>query len=135
MIRSVWLGLAFLCMGSCCPSAPPARTVPEFDSLPGAPAAGSGRIVLDVEGRRCRVRLAATHGTSSGVRITQSHHRDGEQVLCVTPCQIELNVGWHRLSFCEEHDVVIFVRRSPSVFRARLSPGCPPRLVQWPLRP
>lgn len=117
------------------PLAPPERVVPVFDAVPAAPGPGSGRVVLDVDGRRCRVRLATAHRTQSGARIVEQRYADAS-VLCVTPCQLELPLGVHRVSFCDARDFDVQVTPEVSVFRARVEGGgyhARGSSVQWQL--
>lgn len=117
---------------SCVPRVPD-RVVPEFDPIAGEAAPGSGRVILDVENRRCRVRLASQHSTAAGAKIVQPHSPGGANVLCVTPCQVELPVGWHLLTFCDAGEVSVPVVRRTSVLRLQLRVGDTPIVSRWML--
>ena len=114
---------------ACVPLSPPEPIVPQYDPLRGAAADGYSRVVLDVKGRRCRVRLANQHQVRQ-VLVQQRSYRHG-YVLCVTPCQLELKQGPVRLRFCDEADATVHVRRHPTVFRIAVDGRRRPAAVQW----
>jgi hypothetical protein len=120
-----------LLLAACLPLRPPARRVPKYDALAGQPARGHGRVVLDVVGKRCRVRMANTHRSVGRSIIRQTPEPDQRFVLCVTPCEIELTRGAHLLTFCEAAGLVVLVGPRPSVFRAAIARSAAPVVVQW----
>ena len=115
---------------ACGPLTPPARVVPEFDALAGEPAPGSSRVVLDVEGRRCRVHLANRRLVGRFL-VEQARDRRRRFVLCVTPCQVELALGAHRLRFCDEANVTVWVGSRMTIFRVAVDGSRTPAYVQW----
>src|SRR5262249_9059035 len=118
------------------PPPPPPRIVPPFDAISDPLGPGSGRVVLDVVGRRCRVRFADRHRTAYGVRIVDTTRAEGaKEVLCVTPCQIELPLGGHRLLFCERASFEVPVTAEATVFRAALGHRGLRSSTQWSLEP
>lgn len=115
---------------SCLPVRPPARVVPSYDALSGRPAPGNSRVVLDVEDRRCRVRLANQQQVGR-VLVQQAADRQLWFVLCVTSCQVDLKRGAHRLRFCGEADVTVQLRSRPTIFRVAADGSRKPAFVQW----
>jgi len=117
------------------PSAPrtPEARLPLFDAMPGRATSGNGRIILDVVGARCRVELARERKTETGTRVVSaSLEAPRDEVLCVTPCEIELPLGVHQLTFCGRGPLPVTVSPRRSAFRAALSNWRGySRFVQW----
>lgn len=108
---------AFIATSGCAvttipPPAPPAHVEPVLDGPPKeAPAAPNGRVILDAEGESAWVSRVTETGTLYGPGApyaAQQMSQNGlqaapllrrEELLCVTPCAVDLRQGAHQFVF------------------------------------
>lgn len=105
------------CLATLPPPAPPERDEPRLADAPKeAPAAGQGRVVLDAEGGPAHVsRVTETQVSGSGWHARAPIAARGaetrglaamrsEELLCVTPCIVDVRQGAHTFVFASPSD-------------------------------
>lgn len=95
------------CINNRPPPPVPERTAVMPDVAPAAPpAAGEGRVVVDVAGEKAKVFevIEVTTRTNPGLGGRNSWIAPAQldrkmRPLCLTPCALDMPVGWHSLVF------------------------------------
>ncbi|MBS2015914.1 MAG: hypothetical protein JST00_23705 [Deltaproteobacteria bacterium] len=91
------------------PPPAPAKTMPEVEVASTAPPAGQARVILDVEGEKAWVSRVTGTTAAQGYKVDEpirasheavpSNTMRTDELLCVTPCAIDLRAGAHEFVF------------------------------------
>jgi hypothetical protein len=135
-VHRIWssFGLAFTL--ACAKQLPPPKTpeqVAPVIKIPGPPASGMGRVVIDivdgpaiVEEVISQTVVNKQQGNGQSFTTMQYNGRPIKRKLCVSPCVLDLPLGTHNLSFttsgsnAKTDETTIIFSEAPMVYRRAL---------------